>query len=82
MDYVKKLIKRALSKVRKFRKKTSNLNAFLVCVAVVLIWRWIWDLIDIYLLPDYPIISDLVWIVIWIAILLMDDGKINELEGS
>ena len=47
-----------------------------------MIWRWIWDLLDIYLFPDNPFISNLASVALWIIVLLIDDGKLWELEAE
>lgn len=76
-----KSIKKLFSKFKKFRKNyNSNWNIFVVCVAIVMIWKWIWDLLEIYIFPGYPLLSNFVCIVVWILVLLVDDGKLWELQ--
>jgi MFS superfamily sulfate permease-like transporter len=76
-----KISKKILRKIRKFRKDhKSNLNIFLIFLAIVMIWRWIQDLLTILLFPNNPIISCIICIVIGFIILLVDDGKIEELS--
>jgi ABC-type proline/glycine betaine transport system permease subunit len=76
-----KFSKRILKKIRRFRKDhKSNLNIFLIFLAVVMLWKWVQDLLTILLFPKYPIISSIICIVIWLGILLIDDGKIDELS--
>ena len=76
-----KFVRKLSRKIRKFRRNyNSNRKIFLVCIAVVMIWRWIWDLLDMYIFPNYPLFSNLICIGIWIVILLMDDGKLWELQ--
>ncbi len=76
-----KLSKTTLKKIRKFRKDhKSNWNIFLIFLAIVMIWRWIQDLLTLCLFPNHPIISCIICIAIWMAILLIDDGKIDELS--
>ena len=72
--------KEILNKVKDFRQDhNSNRNIFLVCFAIVMIWRWLWNLLDIYLLPNKPFLSNLICIVIWVVILLIDDWMLLEL---
>ena len=76
-----KLSKRILKKVRQFRKDhKSNRNIFLIFLAVVMLWKWIQDLLTIILFPNYPIVSCIICIIVWLSILLIDDGKIDELS--
>ncbi len=76
-----KFSKRILKKIRKFRKDhRSNWNIFLIFLGVVMLWKWVQDLLTIILFPNYPIISCIICIVVWLSILLIDDGKIDELS--
>ena len=73
--------KKILKKIRKFRKDhKSNRNIFLIFLAIVMVWRWIQDLLTILLFPNHPIISCIICIVVGMCILLIDDGKIDELS--
>jgi len=45
-----------------------------------MIWRGVWDLLEIYVFPDNPLASNLICVIIWIIILLIDDWRLWELE--
>lgn len=76
-----KIFKRLFGKIKKFRKNhKSNLNIFIVCVSIIMIWRGVWDLLDIYLFPNNRLLSCIICIIIWVWVLLLDDGKLWELE--
>ena len=76
-----KFSKKILKKIRNFRKDhKSNRNIFLIFLAVVMLWKWVQDLLTIILFPNYPIISCIICICVGLIILLMDDGKIDELS--
>ena len=76
-----RLPKKILKKIRKFRKDhKSNWNIFLIFLAIVMVWRWIQDLLTILLFPNHPIISCIICIAVGMSILLIDDGKIDELS--
>lgn len=76
-----KIVNKLFKKFKKIRKnKSSNLNIFIVCTAVIMVRRWLWWLLDLYIFPNCYQLSCLVCITIWIAILFLDDGKIDELE--
>jgi len=75
-----KRIHKILKKVKKFRNNKSNLNIFLIFVAIVMIWSWISNLLDEYFFPKNPFIGNLICIVLWVIILLLDDWKLDELE--
>lgn len=73
--------KKILKKIKKFRKDhKSNRNVFLIFLAIVMVWRWIQDLLTLCLFPNHPIISCIICIAIGMTILLIDDWKIDELS--
>jgi len=76
-----KFAKRILKKVKKFRKDhKSNWNIFLIFFAIVMLWKGIQDLLTIVLFPNHPLISCIICIIIGALILLIDDGKFDELS--
>ena len=73
--------KKILKRLKNFRKDHwSNRNIFLIFLAIVMVWRWIQDLLTICLFPNHPIISCIICIAIGLAILLIDDWKLDELS--
>lgn len=73
--------KRILKKIKKFRKDyKSNWNIFLIFLAIVMVWRWVQDLLTLCLFPNHPIISCIICIAVGIVILLIDDWKLDELS--
>lgn len=78
---MRKRAKKIFKKIKTFRKNyNSNWNIFVVCIAIVMIWKWIRDLLDMYVFPGHPLVSNLVCIGIGILVLLVDDGKLWELQ--
>ena len=61
------------------KKVKKNLNIIIVCVCIIMIWRAVWDMCDLFIFPDNQILSDIICFVIWIIVLLIDDGKLEEL---
>lgn len=66
-----------------FRKKEHRWKTFLrtllAAIAIVMIWRGTWDLLDAYLFPENPLLSDILSIAIGLAILFGLDGDLKEL---
>lgn len=62
-------------KKNKHKKKMyyvmSDMKFLLITVAVVLIWRWLWNFTDHYFLNDYYILSNLLSILIWVSIIIV-----------
>ena len=75
--------------MRKYLKKlfgqisqNHNRNVYILieCIAIIMIWRWVWDLLEIYVFTNSPLISNVICVMIWIIVLLLDDGKLWELK--
>ena len=60
-------------------KEISNIRILIVCICVIMIWKAVWDLCDMFIFPNNIILSDIVCLVVWIVVLLLDDGKLYEL---
>ena len=76
-----KFIKKLLRKFKKFRENhNSNMNILIECIAIIMIWRGVWDLLEIYVIPENQLASNIICIIIWIIVLLWDDWRLWELE--
>jgi len=53
--------------------------SLMVAIGVILVWRGIWDLADLYLLPHKRLLSDLIGILIGLFLLYLPDKKIDKL---
>jgi hypothetical protein len=71
-----------MSLIQEFKKKYPNLNAIVIVIAVVLVWRSVWSLVDLYLFPTNPLYSYLIGGIIGIIILLIDDMRLDELHDT
>jgi len=69
-----------LKKFRKYLSKKNFFSLLLEVVGVVLIWRGVWGILDIYLFPNCPIASYLSSILIGFLFVWIDDRKLDELE--
>ncbi len=69
-----KFIKKLLRKFKKFKENHhSNVNILIECVAIIMIWRGVWDLLEMYILPENQLVSNVTCIVVGIIVLLWDD---------
>ena len=75
---MKKYLKKLFRQIE--RNNNRNINILIECIAIVMIWRWIWDLLEIYIFPNNPFLSNMLCVIVWVIILLLDDGKLWELE--
>ena len=51
----------------------------LVAIGVILVWRGIWNLVDLYLFPKNPLLSNTTSILIGLFLLYLPDNNIEEL---
>jgi len=65
---------------RRFKKKHRLVHIIIVAIAIVMLWRGVWGLLDTYLLPNNEVASYLVGALIALAILFFDDFHLKELE--
>ncbi len=54
-------------------------TAIFVVTGVVFVWRGLWNLMDMYIFPDRPFLSNLVSIGIGLFLLYLPDEDIKEL---
>lgn len=69
--------KKTLKKAKK--KVLRNIDMFLISVAVILIWRGVWNLVDQYFVPDLWVLSNILSICLGIFILLIHNFDLREL---
>ncbi|MFZ2151124.1 MAG: hypothetical protein WAZ12_05290 [Candidatus Absconditicoccaceae bacterium] len=78
--HLKKHAEIAYRNIKGLRKKRSNMNIFLTTAAVVMIWRGVWELLDIYLFPNNRVVSLMIGMIIGIFLLFVDNEKLDELD--
>ncbi len=57
-----------------------TLNAVIIVIGIIMFWRGVWGLIDLYLFPDSPFFSHLLSILLGIFILYLDGFSIKDLK--
>ncbi len=55
-----------------------NVRVFLLIIAVIMIWRGIWNFLDTYFLPDNYVLSNVLTIVIWLIIIFINDYELED----
>lgn len=53
--HINKHIQNARTKFSQWKRKKKELHTLLIVIAIIFIWRGIWGLLDVYLLPNYPL---------------------------
>jgi Fuseless len=68
------------SKLKELKALHPSANVLVIIFAIIMVWRGIWGLLDIYFFPGYPAFSHLTCLVIGAAILYLDDFRIDNLK--
>lgn len=67
--------------LKRFFKHHSNLHMLLVVGSVVMVWRGLWGLMDLYLFPNDPLVSYLTSVFGGIFFLmLIDNFNLKDLD--
>jgi len=69
---------------KKFPKVSLKLRSdffsmIFVVIGVVFVWRGLWNLMDLYIFPDRPVLSNALSILVGILILYLPDEDVKEL---
>ncbi|MBN1463760.1 MAG: hypothetical protein JW922_08835 [Paludibacteraceae bacterium] len=66
--------------INKLKKRHRPFFAFIIGTSVVLFWRGMWGLLDIYFIPEKPVVSYALSMVIGLTMLYITHYWIKELE--
>lgn len=55
-----------------------NVRVFLLIIAVIMIWRGIWNFLDTYFLPDNYVLSNILTIVGGLIIIFINDYELED----
>ena len=64
----------------KLENKRTTLNSLIIVVAIIMLWRGVWGLLDLYLFPGVPTLSYLVSIAISLLVLYLNDFHLDNLK--
>ena len=67
-------------KLAEFKARHPNGNAVVIVLAIVMLWRGAWGLLDTYFFPGNPIISYIVSMALGALILYLDNFSIEHLK--
>lgn len=62
-----------------FRLRSDFFHHLLVITGVILFWRGLWGLLDVYLFPEDPALSYIIGLIIGVIMLYFPDDDIKEL---
>ncbi len=72
-----------------FKKKETfwslfiyNSKLLILSISVIMVWRWIWNLLDYYFLPQYFLTSNILTIAVWVSIMFFLEYNLETLWVS
>lgn len=68
------------TKFQWLKSKHPNWYSIIVGASLIMFWRLIWDLLDMYFLPDNHLLSVIIPGVLGLILLYVNDFKLKEIE--
>jgi len=65
---------------KKLKKNHPNINAIIIGLAIIIFWRGVWGLMDLYLFPDNETLSYIISLLVGLFILFINDFRLKEIE--
>ena len=67
-------------KIAELKARYPITNCIIVILAIIMLWRGVWGLLDQYLFPESPVISYLVSFALGVLVLYLDDFTLDNLK--
>ena len=67
-------------KLKEYKNSHPTANVIVIIIAIIMLWRGIWGLLDTYFFTGSPTLSFLACIALGAIILYLDDFKIDNLK--
>jgi hypothetical protein len=69
-----------LKNIRKYLSTRKNLRIIIDFLGIIIVWRGIWGLLDLFIFPENQLLSYLTSIVLGFILLLIDGNGLDDLE--
>ena len=66
--------------LEKIKKHHRNWYSIIIGTGIVLYWRGVWGLMDIYLFPNHELFSYVSSVILGLLLLLINDFRLKEIE--
>lgn len=67
-------------KIEELKARYPTANVVVIIIAIIMLWRGIWGLLDHFLFPGMPLLSNLTCLALGVLILYLDGFKIENLK--
>lgn len=65
---------------KNFKKNHPNLYSIVIGAAIIMFWRGLWGLMDLYLFPGNPALSFITSAAVGLLLLWVNDFRLKEIE--
>lgn len=62
------------------KKEHPNINAIIIGASLIMFWRGLWGLMDLYFFPDNEILSYITSALLGLFLLFVNDFRLREIE--
>jgi len=70
------------NKVKRFFNSNKTLRLVVDFLGMIIIWRGVWGLLDMYVFPGRPLLSYLTSIALGIVLLVIDGDGLDDLKNK
>jgi hypothetical protein len=78
--YYKKINNNNIAIFKQLKQKHPNLNSVIIGTAIIMFWRGLWGLMDLYLFPNNEVMSYIVSVLLGLFLLFINDLRLKEIE--
>ncbi len=65
---------------KRVKKTHPNFYSIFIGISIIMFWRGLWGLMDLYLFPDNHLLSYLVSVFLGLFLLYINDFRLKEIE--
>jgi Fuseless-like protein (putative pre-synaptic calcium channel regulator) len=66
--------------IKQFKEERPYANAIIIILAIIMLWRGVWGLLDVFLFPGSPLLSYLASFALGAVILYLDGFSLDDLK--
>ena len=69
-----------IKNIRKYLSTRKNLRMIIDLLGIIIVWRGIWGILDIFIFPENQLLSYLSSIILGFILLLIDGNGLDDLK--
>lgn len=65
-----------------YMRPLSDIKILIFAIAIIMIWRGVWNLVDTYFFPEHFLASNILSVLVWVLILFLSDSRLELLVSD